>query len=170
MRKAYRAFALLLVLVLLSSALVGCRANKVYGHCELTLELPESFEDYDAGETYDVAYSDGIVTVGFLRLSYEVCVTEGIPTTMSPGKFAEYYRTLALDGITVGETKNEGDVPYYTYVLASGDGVSFTYMPTFYFTPYAYFIVTYILPTAVFERELPAILGYTQTMRIVYPE
>lgn len=166
MLKSMRPIALLLMLAVLVS-LVGCKdKTDVYGHCELTIELPETYEEYDSGDTYDVAYTDGTVILGILRLSYEVCATEDIPIMMSPELFAEYYRTLALEGIDATETKKAGDVPYYTYSQSSLGGESFTYMPTFYFTPYAYFVLTYILPTDQLGFMQDSLLGYAGTVKI----
>ena len=165
-RNLTRPIALLLLLAVLAS-LVGCKDKPaVYGHCELTIELPEAYKEYDAGDAYDVAYTDGTVILGILRLSYEVCSLEDIPIMMSPELFAEYYRTLALVGIEASETRYAGDVPYYTYSQSSLGGESFTYMPTFYFTPYAYFILTYILPTEQLGFMQESLLGYAGTVKI----
>ena len=171
MRRLLRAAAQLLLVVIAASVLFGCKKDvkkRVYGHCELTLDLPPRFSDYDSGDTYDAAYSDGEVLVGFLRLSFDVCRTEGIPTTMSPRAFADhYYRTVALEGIEVGETRSDGDVVYYTYELSTESGKGYTYMPTFYFTPYAYFIVTYVVPSEIFEEKQATLIGYAKSFKIV---
>ena len=159
--------ALLLLLSLALCALVGCKEEAVYGHCELTLDLPGRFEECDAGDAYDVAYTDGTVIVGILRISYEASSSEGSPTTLTPRKFADRYRTLALEGVETTETREQGDVAYFTYSLSSPGGKGFTYMPTFYFTPYAYFVVTYITPYDEFDGMQAELLSYAETMKIV---
>ena len=171
MHKAYRITALLLLLVSLLPFCIGCKkklVEPVYGHCEGTIELPPSFSVYEAGDAYDVAYSDGTVVVGILRLSYAAMESEGVPSSMSPKAFADkYYRVVALEGITATETRELGDVIYYTYELPGELGTSYTYMPTFYFTPYAYFVITYIVPSERFEEKKGALLGYAETFKII---
>ena len=162
-RPASRAAALALVILLVLASLVGC-AEKEYKleHCEFSLMLPEGFEECDTDDTYDAAATDGVNIVGVIRLSFEACMIDSIPTTMSAKKLAEYYRTEILKGIEVGETNNRGDVPYYTYVLSSS-----TYTDTFYTSPYAYFIVTYITPTDLYEFEEEKILTYAEAVKII---
>ena len=170
MKFSVRNLTRLIAFILLFSTLmmlVACKDKAtVYGHCELTIDLPDNYVEYDSSDVYDVAYTDGVVIVGILRLSYEACATEGIPTMMSPELFAEYYRTLALSGIDATETKQVGDVPYYTYSQSSLGGESFTYMPTFYFSPYAYFVLTYILPTDQLGFMQESLLGYATTVKL----
>lgn len=171
MRKACRISELLLLIVSLLSLVVGCKkkiVEPVYGHCEARIELPASFSLYEAADAYDVAYSDGTVVVGILRLSYTAMESEGVPSSMSPKAFADrYYRIVALEGITATETREVGDVVYYTYELPGDYGTSYTYMPTFYFTPYAYFVITYVVPTEHFEEKQQSLLGYAETFKII---
>ena len=167
--KTYLPMAIVILLTLMLMALVVlyfALSGEVAGFGELVLGLSPDFEKYEAADTYDAAYTDGEVIVGVLRLSYDACAAEGIPTTMPPRAFAEYYRTLALSGITAGETRSVGDAVYYTYTATSSLGVSFTYMPTFYFSPYAYFVVTYIVPTERFPAREAELLSYAEGTKI----
>ena len=166
-RPASRAAALALAILLILASLVGC-SEKEYKleHCEFSLMLPEGFEECGTDDTYDAAATDGVNIVGVIRLSFEACMIDSIPTTMSAKKLAEYYRTEILEGIEAGETKNRGDVPYYTYVLSSSSA-SFTYTVTFYTSPYAYFIVTYVTPTDLYELEEEKILAYAEAVKII---
>lgn len=155
--------AVLIILLLVINALLS---GDVYGHGELVIDLPSEFEERSTDEVYDVCYTDGTVTVGIMRLSFDACVGDGIPTTLSPRQFAEYYRSYALGGIHTTSTQTKGDVVWYTYTQGSSSGMSYTYMPTFYFSPYAYFIVTYILPTGDYIYKQDELLGYAESVRI----
>lgn len=111
MRK--RIISLVIILTLVFS-LVGCYGEpEGFGHAELRLNLPRSFDDYDTEGAYDAAYSREGMIVGVLRLSFEMCSKEGILTTMSPKVFAEFYRNKA--GNIAGDIEVEGDIPYFTY-------------------------------------------------------
>ena len=156
--------ALLLITILLG--IVSCAEEKRYGHCEVELPLPDSFESYDSGGTYDAAYSDGRMIVGIMRLSFAACVAEGISTAMSPSRFGEYYRKRALSDVAVSDMLIHGDVPYYTYTI-DNDGVKYLYLASFYFTPYAYVVVTYIVPESGYNSLREEILSYAQGLRIV---
>ena len=75
--------------------------------------------------------------VGISRLSHITATENGILATHSPLKFAEIYRDRTGHDEAIFEY---GDVPYYSYVSNKG----YRYIPTFYRTPYAYFIITFI--------------------------
>ena len=170
MRKCFRASALLALAFAMLLLGIGCKKKTFepfYGHCEGKIDLPKSFSPQDTGGAYDVAYSDGVVLVGILRLSYAVMESEGVPSSMSPEAFADrYYRVVALEGISATETRDDGDVVYYTYELMADGGKAYTYMPTFYFTPYAYFVITYVVPSELFAEKQQTLLGYAATFKI----
>ena len=151
-----------LAIIVLYFALSG----EVYGYGELVMRLPDEFETYEAKDVYDSAYSDGSIIVGILRLSFDKCASDGIPTTMSPESFAEHYKKLALSGIPTTDTVRSGDVVYYTYSMTTASGSVYTYVPTFYFSPYAYFVVTYVMPSAVWEARSDEVLEWAESVRI----
>lgn len=157
----------LLLLLSLSISLVSCSEEKSFGHCEITLSLPDTFYEYDSEKTYDKAYTDGEMIVGILRISYSACVSEGIPTTMTPRKLADFYKDRALSGAEVGEVTVDGDLVYYTYKLGGELGGGYTYLATFYFTPYAYFVITYIADDPRFPFLMQDMLAYARTFRII---
>ena len=158
--------SVLLLLSLTLTLLASCKKRE-YGHGELTIDLPREFKDHDSDEHYDACYSNGTVVVGILRVSFDAIASENWTPTMSPLVFAEtYYKQNALSGIPVTETEVRGDVVWYTYSQSSAGGMSYTYMPTFYFSPYAYFIVTYILPSGDYEYKKETLLSYAESVRI----
>ena len=147
------------IVIALALSLIGCYGEPVgYGHAELRLNLPRSFGDFDTDGAYDVAYSREGMVVGILRLSFEMCAKEGVLTNMSPTVFAEFYSNKA--GNIAGDIEVEGDIPYFTYTLIGDDDKSYTYMPTFYTSHYAYFVVTFITPTDSVESERANISDY----------
>ena len=160
-----RFVSLLLILVLLT-ALFGCAAERRVGHCELSILLPNEFTDYDTGGIYDVAVSDGSIIIGILRLSFEACIRDSIPTTMDAEKFAKYYmgdkdRFDELTEVTTSE-----DMVYFTYTLEGNNGGKYFYMPTFYVSPYAYFIVTFITDYNFREGAKTRIFHYSDSILI----
>ena len=136
--------SLLLVLALLLS-LSSCSKDKRVEYCELGIILPKVFVEYDSGGTYNVAYSDGKTIVGIARYSFVDCEEYGLLTTFTPLKLAEVYLDM-MDRTVDEAVKRQGDVPYFTYTETAEDGSQYFYMPTFYRTPYAYFVITFITP------------------------
>ncbi len=136
MRKVLSAALLLATIFTLASCSREVRAE----HCELGILLPSGFELLDAEGAFDLAYSDGELTVGITRVSFAVLVDSGISATLSPREFAAVYRNAA--GISK-KVFDYGDTAYYSYTENAG-GISYRYTPTFIRTPYAYFIITFI--------------------------
>ncbi len=157
----------LVIILALALSLVSCYGEpEGFGHAELKLNLPRSFDDFDTGGAYDVAYSREGMVVGILRLSFEMCSKEGIPTYMSPLVFAKFYSNKA--GNIAGDIEAEGDIPYFTYTLLGDDNLSYTYMPTFYVSHHAYFVVTFITLTDDFEAERVNISKYLSEITFDY--
>ena len=160
-------FLSLIVIFALTLSLVSCFSEPVgYGHGELKLNLPRSFGDFDADGAYDIAYSREGMVVGILRLSFDMCRKEGVLDNMSPTVFAEFYKGKAGD--LAGEIETEGDIPYFTYALLGEDNISYTYMPTFYVSHYAYFVVTFITKTEDFDEERANISDYLSDITFDY--
>lgn len=103
-------------------------------HCELALPLPYTYAEMKS-DTFDAAFTDGVAVVGMIRISFSASVAGGIPTTLSPRQYAEYYMLLSRREC---EIVTEGDVPYYTY-----EENGYFYTMTFYRSQYAYFTVMY---------------------------
>ena len=162
-----KAFAILLCLAICLSV-CSCSMRNIE-FCELRFSLPRSFSEVDGGDSFDVALSDGEVFVGVLRISFDAAVESGIPATMTPFKLAEYYMSLTEKGDKATPVTEHGDVPYYCYVEENG-GIQYLYMPTFYFSYYAYFIITFITPTSTDEDIVARLLSYTESVHLVYPE
>ena len=154
--------ALLILAMLLT--LPSCNRDKRVEYCELGIILPKDFDEYDSGGAYNIAYSDGKTIVGIARYSFVDCEEYGLLTTLTPMKLAEVY--LDMMDRTVDETvKKQGDVPYFTYTETADDGSQYFYMPTFYRTPYAYFVITFITPKV---REVQGRVEFLEYIKTVY--
>lgn len=163
MKKIKLSVSILLVLSLLFS-FASCSNEQRVEYCELGIVLTKDFAPYETDGAFNVAYSDGNVIVGFARYSFVDCETVGLKTGYTPKKLAEVY--LDMMGRTVDETvKMEGDIPYFSYTDIAEDGSSYFYMPTFYRTPYAYFVITFITPKV---REAEGRVEFSRYMKTVY--
>lgn len=152
--------AVLLIALLFS--LAGCDKTKPIEYCELGLVLNRDFEPYDSDGAFDVAYADGDVIMGIMRYSFVDCEEYGLLSTHTPEKLAEVYLDKSNDNKDI-EILKTGDVPYYYYTSSEG----YVYLVSFYRTPYAYFIITYITPIVKFADEYNSILGYMQSAYIL---
>ena len=156
----------LLIATLLSLASCKQENETRIEYCELGIVLDKGFETYDSDGAFSVAYTDGKTIVGISRFSFVDCEEQGILTTFTPRKFAEVY--LERLGRVVDESvKLHGDVPYFTYTNVDSDGQQYFYMPTFYRTPYAYFIITFITPKSREAVGRAEFLKYTSTVYIL---
>ena len=151
-------FVVLCAVFILS--LAGCDRMMPVEYCELGIVLNIDFEPYDSGGTFDVAYSDGEVIMGVLRYSFVDCEEYGLLSTLTPQKLAEVYRDKS--GKTA-EIFTEGDVPYYFYSTSD----SLTYLVSFYRTPYAYYVITYITPLTNFDSVFEDIIEYMTSAYIL---
>ncbi len=164
MAKHLRVLAALLVLSLVF-LLASCAPR--YEHCELGIRLPESFERYEIGKAYDVAYSDGTMIVGMLRFSFGACPNAGIPITMDQYRWAEYYLEHAEGLDNLSEIKTRGSTPYFTYTMEGDDGATYRYIPSFYITPYAYFVITFIFGEDYAAEATLEALDYIDTVYLI---
>lgn len=157
------------ILILIASlvfSLVGCSNDKRVEYCELGIILTEDFITYDAEGAFNVAYSDGNTIVGIARYSFVDCEELGLLTTFTPLKLANVY--LEMMDRTVDESvKVRGDIPYFTYTETAEDGSSYFYMPTFYRTPYAYFVITFITPKVREGEGRSEFFGYMDTVYLL---
>ena len=164
MTSVRKLLSLLLILSLVLVASTSC--STVRRHCEISIDLPSRFTDYDSGKSFDLAYSDGSIIVGILRLSFDACLKDNVPITMSPESFAAFYRKSAsgVDGLT--EVEVYGDVPYFSYELDGEGSGRYFYMPTFYVSPYAYFVISFITDVNFVEGAKNDIFSFIDTVRI----
>ncbi len=164
MAKALRPLAALLLLALLFS-LISCAPR--YQHCELGIRLRETYKDYSTDGAYDVAYSDGSMIVGMLRFSFAACLEASIPITMTQQKWAEFYLKRAEKMENLSEISERGDTPYFTYNQRGNDGKTYRYLVSFYITPNAYFVITFIFMEDYAENLMAEALGYIDTVYLV---
>lgn len=165
----YRSFIIVLLVLSLLIAATSCKKEKAddgntVQYCELCLTLSDGFEPYDSDGAFDVAYYDGNAIVGMTRYSFVNCIEYGFLSTLDPMRFAEVHleKTEKKD-ITVMQ---DGDVPYYCYTLTNSSENKYFYMLTFYRTPYAYFVITYVTPAERSEQMKDVFLKYAQSARI----
>lgn len=135
-------------------------------YCELGMVLTDEFSAYESDGVFNLAYSDGNMIVGISRYSFVDCEQVGLLTTYSPKKLANVY--LERLGMQVDEkVKMQGDVPYFSYTKTESDGVEYYYMPTFYRTQYAYFIITFITPKARMIEGREEVFEYINTVYLL---
>ena len=168
--RAKRMLLSLILLCYICSCFLSCgEKTKDVSYCELGMFLPSDFEEYDSEGVFDLALKSEDVVVGFIRLSFDAAIDDGIPATLSPLKFATEYRKLTGKQDVATEAKEHGDVAYFTYSSES-DGEAIVYLPTFYKSFYAYFVVTFI-GKGMSEEELASrCLPYTESAYLEYPK
>jgi hypothetical protein len=157
--------AITLLLTLLFSFSSCSNARKIE-YCELGIVLTKDFEEYDSEGSFSVAYSDGNTIVGISRYSFVDCEQLGLLTTFTPLKLANVYLDM-MDRTVDEKVKQHGDVPYFTYTQTDKDGVSYFYMPSFYRTPYAYFVITFITPKSREAEGRVEFYGYMDTVYLL---
>lgn len=161
-----RTFTSLIIILATLLSLASCKKENVVEYCELGIILDKDFEVYDTDGAFNVAYSNGKTMVGITRLSFVDCEEQGFLSTFTPRKLAEVYLGK-LDKQIDGSIEVHGDVPYFTYTDLGSDGASYFYMPTFYRTPYAYFIITFITPKVRESEGRVEFLKYASTVHIL---
>lgn len=165
MKKINLPVSLILLMAILLS-LASCSNEKRVEYCELGIILTDDFITYDTDGAFNVAYSDGNTIVGIARFSFVDCEELGLLSTFTPLKLANVY--LEMMDRTVDEVvKVRGDIPYFTYTETAEDGSKFFYMPTFYRTPYAYFVITFITPKAREDEGRVEFYGYMDTVYLL---
>ncbi len=134
-------------LAVVSLLLSSCAADEsYYGHCELVLPLEGDYKKAEA-DGFDAVFTNGVYTVGIIRISFEAGFNQGIPETMSQSELAYFWQKKTDRTADVCTDKA---TPYYAY---SEDG--HFYANGFYRTPYAYFVVLMTAP----EEMYPDCLG-----------
>lgn len=166
MNRATRVVLAFLLILSIFSA-VACSGERVFEHCELGIRLPRAFKEKEAREGFDLEASDGHISVGITRFSFDAVIKDGILATHTPLKFAEVYQGL-IEAATVGPLRESGDIPYFIYCETTAAGEVF-FMPTFYRTPYAYFVITFVSQSDITDSMRDELLGYAKSV-FVNPE
>ena len=126
-----------------------------YAHCELVLNLPDSFSERESDD-YDAVFSDGEVFVGILRVSFAAGVTDGIPETMTATEFGELWNDRCS---RFADVKNKGGVTFSEYYDYYG-GVDGYYFEAFYRSEHAYFVVLFATQKSLEEIKYNEIFNY----------
>ncbi len=150
-----RVTAILMLLVLI---LTSCTQEQPlpYSHAELVLPLDESFVDTE-DENYDIAYTDGEITVAALRISFEAANLTGITDKLSEEHFARYWLNETGHPMQTGE--HEG-------IVCSDYTVNDIYhMVAFYRSRYAYFVVLFAASNDIY---MPARERFFEIMRGIW--
>lgn len=156
----------IITLLLLILSFGGCSDEKRVEYCELGIVLTDDFITYDTDGAFNVAYSDGNTIVGIARYSFVDCEELGLLTTFTPLKLANVYLDM-MDRTVDEAVKERGDIPYFTYTETAKDGSSYFYMPTFYRTPYAYFVITFIAPKGRESEAREEFFGYMDSVYLL---
>ena len=163
-----RTLTVMLLLISLTLALTSCKNREAEDYsvqyCELGLELSAGFESYDSDGAFDTAFYDGNVIVGMTRYSFVDCIEYGFLSTLDPLRFAEVH--LEKTGRENIAVLTSGDVPYYCYTLTNSSAKEYFYMLTFYRTPYAYFVVTFITPASRANEMMDTFFKYAHSAYI----
>lgn len=155
--------SLILALSLVTLFIFSCERDKgvKYSHCEIEITLSESFSEYEAKESFDLAFTDGRMIVGVQRLSFDAGIEDNVPATLTPLTFAEYY--LHRTG-TEAEIFEYGYVPYAVFTMSEALE-SYCYLLSFYRTDYAYFIITFITAHTMNDNVKDEIFGIIDTVK-----
>lgn len=137
-----RTFLALFLLIPLSLSLFSC-GSEDFSHCELHLPLTESYKRTES-EGFDAVFTDGVYTVGILRISFDAGFNQGIPETMNAREFALLWQRNSGEDFPVHK---DFLTPYYSYFK---DG--YFYTRGFYRSKYAYFTVLISAPEALYPE------------------
>ncbi len=140
-----RLLAVLLTLPILFS-LFSC-GKKDYTYCEIGFEIPRGYRETDASDDFDLAFEKQGRVIGIRRMSFDAVEKEGLLATHTPYTLAEIYRER-LSASDCSTVFTHGDIPYFVYTLSDGYR-SYAYMPTFYKTRYAYFVITFVCKNSI---------------------
>lgn len=171
-----RIISLFLAAILLLS-LFGCSDVREFRHCEMILRLPRDFSLVEEGEPFvisdgsgkeisfttsneksvDMALCDGNCAVTLVRISTEAAAAAGIFPALSQLEFAKFYieRILKLDALC----QLISDIPYCTYEKRS-NGTDFSFLLSFFRTPNAYFVLSFITTADRFDAMMPTLTEY----------
>lgn len=151
----------LTVTAVLSLAACGKRD---YTYCEIGFELPRGYRETVTSD-FDLAFEKRGSIIGIRRLSFDAVEKDGLLATHSPYTLAEIYRDRL--GVTNASTVfTHGDIPYFVYSISDGYS-TYAYMPTFYRTRFAYFVITYICKNTIDEGERVEFLAICDTVYIL---
>ncbi len=139
---------LTVISLLLLVSIFACGKDELPGHAELVIPLPDGYREFEA-EDFDAAYENDGAVVGIVRISFEAGFASGIPETLMPEDFAEFYMKKVGRDEAI---QLSGTVPYYQYI--DTDGVENVYeLVSFYRSKYAYFIIFFACPESGYEER-----------------
>lgn len=151
MRKGILGLALTFLCLCL---LISCSEDG-YGHAELVIPLPDTYEAFET-ESFDAAYTDGKSTAAILRISFEAAYKSGIPDSFMPDEFAAFY----MNEVDIDcQISDGGDFAYCEYTVEQ-KGIEYSYLASFFRSKYAYFIVVFTTDSISYQNEKSAFLEY----------
>ena len=142
---AVRILALLLFALTLISLTACAKREQVY--CEIGFTLPSGYRQHVASDDFNLAFERRGNIIGINRLSFDSVMNDGLLTTHTPQRLAEIYRDR-LGVNTASDIFTHEGVPYFIYTKSTAQG-SYTYMPAFFRTRYAYFVFTFICKNSI---------------------
>jgi hypothetical protein len=148
------ACAILSLIIILSFA--SCGGTK-YKYCELVLPLTEDFKKTE-NENFDASFTDGKIVVATVRISFVAAYNEGIPETLTPYEFGNFWvRKCGRDS----EVVSEDGVSFCTYYEKEGESEYF-YLESFLRSHSAYFVVLFVTAKSNEEAGRAEFLEYSK--------
>lgn len=165
----------------LFASLLSCSHTREFTHCEMTLTLSDSFAQTESGDPFvikgalgepvvfytsnadksDVVLCDGEMALMLVRISHEAAAGEGIFPGLTQLEFARFY--ISLSNVD-SEVRLYSGIPYCTYRRVGSDGGAFTFLQSFFQTPNAYFVLTFITVEDNFDVMKPTIFEYISSV------
>ena len=153
----YKRIFFLLVIIAVSFQVVSCGdGDKPVAYCEMRIPLEDGFYSVE-NENFDATYTNGKYLVAILRISFVAGIGEGIPETLTPYEFGEFW----LDKCERYANMISDGVAYCEYYDTEGDTEHF-YLEAFYRSRYAYFVVLFGTDSARESDGRVDFLSYAQ--------
>ena len=131
-----RILSLFLALTLL--LLCSCSRAPKYSHAELAINLPGDFYSIKTKD-FDAAFTDGVLAVAVLRITFSVGIVDGIPETLDDGEFGRLWLKRCGRAVSVQYDNGHAYCEYYETV----EGKEYFYLDAFYRSMNAYFVVLF---------------------------
>ena len=156
-----KAVAIILA-VILSLSLSSCTdESPVFSHCELTIDLSDSFYEIE-NENFDVTYTDGESVVAILRISFEAAVNSGFSNLLNTREFGEYW----LERCKRNADIVDGNTVWCEYYEVQGAYEQY-YLEAFYRSKYAYFVVLFATAAENRDENIEKYLEYADSVNFI---
>ena len=149
----------ILLAVSLSLSLFSCSDElPIFSHCELTIDLSDSFYEIE-NENFDVTYTDGESVVAILRISFKAALNSGISNILSTREFGEYW----LERCERNANIVDGNIVWCEYYEVQWAGEQY-YLEAFYRSQLAYFVVLFATAAENRDKNVEKYLEYAESV------